>query len=49
MLETFGKYSGFVTWDGVRGDEWYLEIEKELEVVKPLYSAWGRFGIALWK
>lgn len=33
------KYSGFVTWDGVRGDGWYLEIEKELEAVKPSYSA----------
>ncbi|KFZ24964.1 hypothetical protein V502_00548 [Pseudogymnoascus sp. VKM F-4520 (FW-2644)] len=39
MLETFGKYSGFVTWDGARGDEWYLEIEKELEVVRPPNSA----------
>lgn len=49
MLETFVKYSGFVTWNGVRGDEWYLEIEKELEVVKPPYSAWGKFGISSWK
>jgi hypothetical protein len=47
--ETYGKYWGFVTWDEVRDDEWYLAIEKELELVKPPYLAWGRFIIASWK
>jgi len=44
--ESYGKYWGFVTWDDMRDDEWYLAIEKELEFVKPPYLAWGRFIIA---
>ncbi|PWW72109.1 hypothetical protein C7212DRAFT_287205 [Tuber magnatum] len=39
--ETYGNYWGFVTWDEVKGDEWYMAIEKELEFVKPSYLAWG--------
>lgn len=49
IFKTLGNYSGYITWDGVRGDECNFEIEKELEVIKPPYLAWGGFIIASWK
>jgi Prion-inhibition and propagation len=47
MYDSYGKYWGFVTWDDVRSDEWFITSEKELEFVQPMYLALGKLAVVM--
>ncbi|KDN63884.1 hypothetical protein CSUB01_08370 [Colletotrichum sublineola] len=42
IWHTFGgRYNGFLAWEGFRDDEYYAQVDKEIEYRRPSYPAWG--------
>lgn len=38
-----GRYSSFITWEGVEGDEYFAQKDKEIEYFRHSYPAWGTY------
>jgi hypothetical protein len=37
------SYSSYVGWEEINDENYFLELDKEFEYVKPLYLAWGKY------